>query len=62
MGKGKTIGEVFETLNKEQKTAVYAIIGMVIKDTNEAKAERVIANDWRKRGGINDGTEDICTK
>ena len=29
---GKTVGEVFETLNEEQKTAVYAIIGQALED------------------------------
>ena len=29
---GKTIGEVFDTLNEDQKTAVYAIIGQAIED------------------------------
>lgn len=28
----KTVGEVFETLNEEQKTAVYAIIGQALED------------------------------
>lgn len=31
----KTIGEVFDTLNEEQKTAVYAIIGTIIDPTLE---------------------------
>lgn len=31
----KTVGEVFETLNEEQKTAVYAIIGQVLEDQDE---------------------------
>lgn len=29
---GKTVGEVFDTLNEEQKTAVYAIIGQALED------------------------------
>jgi len=29
---GKTIGEVFDTLNEDQKTAVYAIIGQALED------------------------------
>ena len=29
---GKTVGDVFETLNEEQKLAVYAIIGQVAED------------------------------
>lgn len=31
----KTLKDVFDTLNEEQKTAVYAIIGMVMEDTGE---------------------------
>ena len=31
----KTVGEVFDTLNEEQKTAVYAIIGQVLEDQDE---------------------------
>lgn len=34
----KTIGEVFDTLNDEQKTAVYAIIGQALED-NEKEGE-----------------------
>ena len=29
---GKTVGEVFDTLNEDQKTAVYAIIGQALED------------------------------
>ena len=35
MAKGKTIKDVFDTLTEEQKTAVYAIIGMAIDDADE---------------------------
>ena len=35
----KTIGEVFETLNEEQKTAVYAIIGQAIEDAGKGGSE-----------------------
>ena len=41
---GKTIGEVFETLNEDQKTAVYAIIGQAIEDA---------------KGGNNEEDEDV---
>lgn len=34
----KTVGEVFDTLNEEQKTAVYAIIGQALED-NEKEGE-----------------------
>ena len=37
--KEKTVGEVFDTLNEEQKTAVYAIIGELLK--NEEDDEEV---------------------
>ena len=33
--KDKTIAEVFDTLNDEQKTAVYAIIGQIMDDSGE---------------------------
>jgi hypothetical protein len=37
---GKTVGEVFETLNEEQKTAVYALIGQALEDKeNDNKGE-----------------------
>lgn len=35
----KTVGEVFETLNEEQKTAVYAVIGQAIEDAENNKKE-----------------------
>lgn len=38
-GKGKTIGEVFNTLNEDQKTAVYAIIGQAIEDAKGGNKE-----------------------
>lgn len=38
-GSDKTIGEVFETLNEEQKTAVYAIIGQAIEDAKGGSNE-----------------------
>ena len=38
-GSGKTIGEVFDTLNEDQKTAVYAIIGQAIEDANGGSNE-----------------------
>ena len=36
---GKTIGEVFDTLNEEQKTAVYAVIGQAIEDAKGGSEE-----------------------
>ena len=35
----KTIGEVFNSLTEEQKTAVYAIIGQVLEDSGETEDE-----------------------
>ena len=35
----KTIGEVFNTLTEEQKTAVYAVIGQVLEDSGETEDE-----------------------
>lgn len=35
----KTIKEVFDTLNEEQKTAVYAVIGMAIEDAKNGGGE-----------------------
>lgn len=36
---GKTVGEVFDTLNEDQKTAVYAIIGQAIEDAKGGNNE-----------------------
>ena len=38
-GSGKTIGEVFDTLNEDQKTAVYAIIGQALEDAKAGSNE-----------------------
>ena len=35
----KTVGEVFDTLTEEQKTAVYAIIGKTLEDSGETEDE-----------------------
>ena len=35
---GKTIGEVFDTLNEEQKTAVYAMIGQILDGDDEGES------------------------
>ena len=43
--KGKTIGEVFETLNEEQKTVVYAMIGQAL-----AEAGAVSHDDLEEEG------------
>lgn len=36
-GEGKTVGEVYDTLNEEQKTLVEAIVGMAIEDAKSNK-------------------------
>lgn len=42
---GKTVGEVFDTLTEEQKTAVYAIIGQAVEDNkNEGDDENMKHN------------------
>ena len=38
-GSNKTVGEVFETLNEDQKTAVYAIIGQAIEDAKNGNID-----------------------
>jgi HK97 family phage prohead protease len=40
-----TVAEVFDTLTEEQKTAVYAIIGAIVSDQEEAEAEEVQHSD-----------------
>ena len=58
---GKTVGDVFETLNEEQKLAVYAIIGQVAEDAkggnnnNEEEEEvkhNLFDNDTYEEGEI----------
>lgn len=38
-GNDKTVGQVFETLNEEQKTAVYAIIGEALEQNENKKGD-----------------------
>ena len=38
-GGKKTIGDVFNTFNEEQKTAVYAIIGLALEDAKAGNNE-----------------------
>ena len=56
---GKTVGEVFDTLNEDQKTAVYAIIGQALEDAksgNNKEEEEVkhnaFDNDYYEGGEI----------
>lgn len=44
MPKEKTIGDVFETLNEEQKKAVYALIGYTMSENNPKEADNVKHN------------------
>ena len=46
--KEKTVGEVFDTLNEEQKTAVYAVIGELLKDEKDEKDDEEVDE---KEGG-----------
>ena len=46
--KEKTVGEVIDTLNEEQKTAVYAIIGELLKDEKDEKDDEEVDE---KEGG-----------
>ena len=46
--KEKTVGEVVDTLNEEQKTAVYAIIGELLKDEKDEKDDEEVDE---KEGG-----------
>lgn len=54
-GGEKTIGDVFNTLNEEQKTAVYAIIGQALED---AKAGNNEEDEDVKHNAFEDGHED----
>lgn len=53
-GKEKTVGDVFNTLNEEQKTVVYALIGQALKskskgsDNEEDEDEEVEEEDTKK--------------
>ena len=46
--KEKTVGEVFDTLSEEQKTAVYAVIGELLKDEKDEKDDEEVD---KKEGG-----------
>lgn len=55
----KTIGEVFETLNEEQKTAVYAVIGQALENAGENDDEgegnmkhNVFDNDYEENDNV----------
>ena len=39
-GKEKTVGEIFDTLTEDQKTAVYAIIGQILSDKENGEADK----------------------
>ena len=48
--KDKTVKEVFDTLNEEQKTVVYAMIGQALEDAGVVDDE----DDEKSKGGNND--------
>lgn len=54
----KTIGEVFETLNEEQKTAVYAVIGQALENAGEENGgdenmkHNVFENDYEENDSV----------
>lgn len=57
--KEKTVGEVFDTLNEEQKTAVYALIGQALENDNDDDDEEetevkhnVFDKEEMKQGGV----------
>ena len=63
-GEGKTVGEVYDTLNEEQKTLVEAIVGMAIEDAksnkdtddeeggNKSMKHNVFDNDEKTSNGV----------
>lgn len=50
----KTVGEVFNTLSEEQKTAVYALIAELISDEDGGEAEGEV-----EQSGINEGDKEM---
>ena len=55
----KTVQEVFDTLNEEQKTAVYAIIGQAVEDATNGEAED---NDEENNEGEEDMKHNVFDK
>ena len=49
--KEKTIGDIFDTLNEEQKTAVYAIVGQAIEDAKAGKIDDDEEDEEDSEGG-----------
>jgi HK97 family phage prohead protease len=63
-GKEKTVGEVFDTLTEEQKTAVYAIIGQAVEDKEAelaAEEDEEEGEDENMKHNVfdNDNQEDV---
>lgn len=58
---GKTIEEVFNTLNEEQKTAVYAIVGQAIEDAKTETNENNEEGDNNMKHNVfdNDNNEEV---
>ena len=49
--KEKTIGDIFDTLNEEQKTVVYAIVGQAIEDAKAGKIDDDEEDEEDSEGG-----------
>ena len=47
---GKTVKEVFDTLNEEQKTVVYALIGQAIEDAKGGSDDEAEHSDYDEEG------------
>jgi hypothetical protein len=56
----ETVGDVFDTLNEKQKTAVYAIIADVIKD--ESEEEESEEKEEAEHSNLNEGDKGIMKK
>ena len=54
----KTIQEVFDTLNEEQKTAVYAIIGQAIQHNDEDEDEEEVEDDNEEKENNKEGEDE----
>ena len=58
----KTVGEVFDTLNEEQKTAVYAIIGQALDDDDDENEEEEGEDNMKHNVFENDtNSEEVLT-
>ena len=55
----KTVKDVFDTLNEEQKTVVYAIIGQAIEDAKSEKVEHSEGGTEEMKHNVFDMTEEV---